>query len=126
MNIRSLHASLNGFGAPPTGAAIVIESLSPRRRVARAGAAVGLGVMAAAIALPIPLVHFVLVPGSLLVGGILGAMRLAQREIFRSAEGRCPFCGTQQRLGLAGKSFRLPRRTHCISCNRELDLEVDQ
>ena len=126
MNIRSLHASLNGFGAPPTAAAIVIESLSPRRRVARAGAAVGLGVMAAAIALPIPLVHFVLVPGSLLVGAILGAMRLAQREIFRSAEGPCPFCGTQQRLELAGKSFRLPRRAHCINCNRELDLEVDQ
>jgi len=126
MIFRSLRASLKGFGAPPTAAVIVIESLSPRRRVARAGAAAGLGLIAAAIALPIPLVHFVLVPGSLLVGGILAALRLAQREIFRSAEGPCPFCGTQQRLGLAGKSFRLPRQAHCSSCNRELDLEVDQ
>jgi len=126
MIFRSLRASLKGFGAPPTAAVIVIESLSPRRRVARAGAAAGLGLIAAVIALPIPLVHFVLVPGSLLVGGILAALRLAQREIFRSAEGPCPFCGTQQRLGLAGKSFRLPRRAHCSSCNRELDLEVDQ
>jgi hypothetical protein len=126
MIFRSLRASLKGFGAPPTAAVIVIESLSPRRRVARAGAAAGLGLIAAAIALPIPLVHFVLVPGSLLVGGILAALRLAQREIFRSAEGPCPFCGTRQRLGLAGKSFRLPRRAHCSNCNRELDLEVDQ
>lgn len=100
---RSLTASLKGFGAPPTTAAVVIESLTP-----------------------IPLVHFVLVPGSLLLGVILGATRLARREIFRSAEGPCPFCGTQQRLGLAGKSFRLPRRAHCTNCGRELDLEENR
>jgi hypothetical protein len=126
MTTRSLTASLKGFGAPPTAAAVVVESLTPRRRVARAAAVAGWGLVAAAIALPIPLVHFVLVPGSLLLGGMLGAMRLAQREIFRSAEGPCPFCGIQQRLGLAGKSFRLPRRAHCTSCGRELDLEEDQ
>jgi hypothetical protein len=126
MTTRSLTASLKGFGAPPTAAAVVVECLTPRRRVARAASVAGLGLAAAAIALPIPLVHFVLVPGSLLLGGALGAMRLAQREIFHSAEGACPFCGTRQRLGLAGKSFRLPRRAHCTSCGRELDLEEDQ
>jgi hypothetical protein len=126
MTTRSLTASLKGFGVPPTAAAVITERLTPRRRVARGAAAVGLCLVAAAIALPIPLVHFVLVPGSLLLGGILGAMRLAQREMFRSAEGPCPFCGMQQRLGLAGKTFRLPRRIHCSSCSRELDLEQDQ
>jgi hypothetical protein len=126
MTTRSLTASLKGFGAPPTTAAVVVECLTPRRRVARAASVAGLGLAAAAIALPIPLVHFVLVPGSLLLGGALGAMRLAQREIFHSAEGACPFCGTRQRLGLAGKSFRLPRQAHCTSCGRELDLEEDQ
>jgi len=123
MTIRSLTASLKGFGAPPTTATVVVENLTPRRRIARAAAVAGWGLVAAAIALPIPVVHFVLVPGSLLVGAVLGAMRLAQREIFRSAEGPCPFCGTQQRLGLAGKEFHLPRRAHCTSCGRELDLE---
>ena len=126
MTTRSITASLKGFGAPPTAAVVVVESLTTRRRLARAATVAGLGLAAAAIALPIPLVHFVLVPGSLLIGGILGAMRLAQREIFRSAQGPCPFCGTQQRLGLAGKSFRLPRRAHCTSCGRELDLEEPQ
>jgi murein L,D-transpeptidase YcbB/YkuD len=28
-------------------------------------------------------------------------------------------------LGLAGKTFRLPRRANCVSCGRELDLEED-
>jgi hypothetical protein len=106
-----------------TPAEIVVESLSPRRRVGRAAAVAGLGLAAALLALPIPLVHFALVPGSLLLGGLLGAMRLSQRQIFRSAEGPCPFCGTRQKLGLAGKTFRLPRRVHCRSCGRELDLD---
>jgi hypothetical protein len=123
MTTRSLTASLKCFGALPTPALVVVEHLTPRRRVARAASMAGYGLAAAAIALPIPLVHFVLVPASLLLGSILGAMRLAQREIFHSAEGPCPFCGTQQRLGLAGKSFRLPRRAHCTKCGRELDLE---
>ena len=125
MTTRSLTASLKGFGAPPAPAAIVVEHLTPRRRLTRAATMAGLGLLAAAIALPIPLVHFVLVPGSLLVGGILAATRLSQREIFRSAEGPCPFGGTPQRLGLAGKTFRLPRRAHCVNCGRELDLEQD-
>ena len=126
MSTRSLTASLRGFGAPPTAAAVEIESLSPQRRVVRAGAVAGLGLVAALIALPIPIVHFVLVPGSLLLGTILGFMRLSQRQIFVLAEGPCPFCGTKQRLGLAGKSFRLPRRVHCTNCGRELDLEEDR
>jgi hypothetical protein len=119
----SLTATLKGFGAAPTAAAVVVERLTPRRRLTRAATVAGLGVVAAIIALPIPLVHFVLVPGSLLIGTILGAQRLGQREIIRSAEGPCPFCGTRQRLGLAGKTFRLPRRLHCASCGQELDLE---
>ncbi|MGH7579756.1 MAG: hypothetical protein ACREM9_06265 [Gemmatimonadales bacterium] len=125
MNTHAVTAALKGFGAPPTTAAVVVERLTPRRRLSRAAAVAGLGLAAAVIALPIPLVHFVLVPGSLLIGVILGGLRLAQREIFQSAEGPCPFCGTHQRLGLAGKTFRLPRRLHCGSCGRELDLEPD-
>ena len=120
---RELSAVLRGFGAAPTPATVVVERLTARARLLRAATVVGLGLAAAAIALPIPVVHFVLVPGSLLVGLTLGAIRLAQREIVHRAEGPCPFCGTSQRLGLAGKAFRLPRRVHCTACGRELDLE---
>jgi hypothetical protein len=122
MTTETLTVPLRGFGAPPTSATLVVERLSPRRRLTRAAAVLGLGIAAAAIALPIPLVHFVLVPGSLLVGLVLAAMRLSQREIVQTAEGNCPFCGARQRLGLAGRKFSLPRRVHCSSCGRELDL----
>jgi hypothetical protein len=123
METHTLNAALRGFGTQSTSARIVVERLTGARRLRRAVAVAGLGLVAALIALPIPVVHFALVPGSLLLGLGLGAMRLAQREVFHLAEGPCPFCGTRQRLGLAGKSFRLPRRVHCSACGRELDLE---
>ena len=107
----------------PTPATVLVESVPPRTRFLRAAAVAGLGAAAAAIALPIPIVHFVLVPGSLLLGLVLGAIRLTQRVIVHRAEGTCPYCGTRQRLGLAGRAFRLPRRVHCSSCGRDLDLE---
>jgi hypothetical protein len=123
VSTRTVNATLHGFGTSPTTATLVIERLTPGRRLGRAGVALGLGIAAAAIALPIPIVHFVLVPGSLLVGLILAVVRVSQGEIVRKAEGACPFCGTRQRLGLAGRKYRLPRRVHCSSCGQELELD---
>jgi hypothetical protein len=123
MTTETVHARLRGFGVPPTNSTIVVEHLGPGQRVRRAAVALGLGVAAAAVALPIPIVHFVLVPGSLLLGLVFAGARLTQRDVVRSAEGSCPFCGTRQWLGLAGRRFRLPRRVHCSSCGRELDLD---
>lgn len=122
MQTRSLNVDLKGFGRPPTEGHVVVQKLDVRDRIVRAGAVAAGGLVLALIALPIPLVHFVLVPGALLLGLGWGAMRLGQREIFASAEGVCPFCGTEQRLGLAGRVFRLPRRVFCRNCRRELDL----
>jgi hypothetical protein len=122
MSIRSLTVPLSGFGRAPTEAQVTVESLSLRARLARGAAVAGAGLALAVIALPIPLVHFVLVPAALLLGIIFGAIRLGHREIFSTAEGTCPFCGTEQRLGLAGRVFRLPRRVFCRNCRKELDL----
>jgi hypothetical protein len=121
-DMRALGVPLKGFGSPATEAAVVVELVAPRRRFGRAAAALGIGVAAALVALPIPIVHFFFVPAALLVGVVLGAVRLRQREIFRSAEGSCPLCGTRQMFGLAGRAFRLPRQVHCAHCGQALDL----
>jgi hypothetical protein len=125
VNTRSLTVPLTGFGCAPTEATVVVAWLSPRERLARSARVVGTGLVAALIALPIPLVHFVFVPGAVLAGLTLGILRVQQREIFESAEAACPYCGTAQRLGLAGRAFRLPRVVHCHNCGRQLDLGLD-
>lgn len=125
MSSRTLTMPLTGFGCAPTEVRLVIAELTPRRRLARAATVFAAGLVAALIALPIPLVHFVLVPGALLGGIALGAARLRHREVFELAEGACPCCGAVQRLGLAGRVFRLPRTVHCSACHRSLELGAD-
>ena len=124
MTTQSLEVPLKGFGASPTRAQLVVDNLTTGQRLRRAGVALAAGGALALIALPIPLVHFVLVPGALLLGLIFAALRLNQRQVIRSAEGACPYCGTHQRLGLAGRVFRLPREVFCEKCRRPLDLEA--
>ena len=71
MSTQSLEVPLKGFGASPTQAQLVVENLTTGQRVRRAGVALAAGGALAVIALPIPLVHFVLVPGRVAPGSDL-------------------------------------------------------
>jgi hypothetical protein len=122
MEVRSLQGSLRGFGVKPAVARIEVNSLTLADRIKRAATIFGLGMVLALIATPIPLVHFILVPGALLIGAVLALTRLGQAEVFRTATGRCPFCGSEQTFSVMGR-FRLPKKLHCSSCQRQLSLE---
>jgi hypothetical protein len=123
MEVREVPVQLKGFGAPPTNAVVDIAVLSGADRLKRAGSVAGISIAIALIALPIPLVHFILVPGALLGGLAMAGHRLTQAEIFRGAEGRCPFCETEQSFPIMGR-FRLPKDAHCVKCGRKLSLET--
>jgi hypothetical protein len=122
MEVRSLELPLRAFGAQPTAARVELDVLTPSDRLKRAATILGISLVAATIALAIPLVHFVFVPGALVAGVVLSIVRLRQGEIFRSASGRCPYCATEQKFTVMGQ-FRLPKTLHCLACHRELVLE---
>jgi hypothetical protein len=122
MEVRSREFPLRGFGAQPTPAHVELATLTLGERLTRAAAIFGLSLVLALVFVPIPLVHFVLVPGALLLGTVFAIVRLRQREIFRHARGRCPFCGTDQDFTVLGP-VSLPKILYCASCQRELVLE---
>jgi hypothetical protein len=122
MEIRLLELPLRAFGAQPTAARVELDVLTPSDRLKRAATILGISLIAAVIALPIPLVHLVFVPGVLLAGIVLSIIRLRQGEIFRSASGSCPYCATEQKFTVMG-TFRLPKTLHCQACQRQLVLE---
>jgi len=119
---RTITLPLSCFGRPPSRAEVLIRGLSLGERLRRAGLVLGAGIGVAVIALPIPIVHLVLPPVALALGIIGGARRLSRREVFQLAEAECPYCGTRQRLNLAGASFRLPQDVTCIQCLQLLSL----
>jgi len=122
VNIRIVRLHLEGFGAAPSEARAEVAVLTPAERLKRAAVVFGAFVAVALVALPIPIVHFVMVPAGLLLAFVLGGLRLRDGEIFRGAEGRCPYCGTEQRFALFGR-FDLPRTVDCASCHRKLRLD---
>ena len=122
MTTRILELRLHGFGAPAAQARAEIAELEPSERVKRAAVVFGAFVAVAIVALPIPIVHLMLVPGGLLLAFVLGGLRLREDAVFRDASGGCPFCGTEQHFALFGR-FRLPKDVHCASCGRKLTLE---
>lgn len=121
MEVRTLDLPLSGFGAAPRSARVEIACLGAGDRVRRAGGIFLVFLAVAVIGLPIPIVHFGLVPGALLTGTVLAAMRLRQGEIFRAAHGVCPFCEAEQDFAVAGP-YSLPKELHCAACHRELTL----
>ena len=123
MITRIIDLQLRGFGAPPATARAEVAELTGTERLKRAAVVFGAFVAVAVIALPIPIVHFVLVPAGLLLAFTLGAWRLREGVIFRGVEGRCPLCGTEQRFPLMGR-FRVPRPLDCEHCRRRLTLEA--
>ena len=122
MITRTIDLQLRGFGAPPATARAEVAELSPVDRLKRAAVVFGAFIAVAVVALPIPIVHFVLVPAGLLLAFTLGAWRLREGVIFRGVEGRCPLCGAEQRFPLMGR-FRVPRPVDCEHCRRRLTLE---
>jgi hypothetical protein len=112
---------LRGPGAEARTARVEIGILDPADRLKRAALAFGAGLGVAIIAVPIPIVHLILVPGALLLGVVFGARRLAQGQTFQGGAGACPYCGTQQQFTVLG-SFRLPKTVYCSACQRELYL----
>jgi hypothetical protein len=119
---RTLQLRLHGFGAPSGEARAEIAELEPAERIKRAAVVFGAFLAVAIVALPIPIVHFMLVPGGLLLAFVFGGLRLREQAIFRDVSGGCPFCGTQQHFPLFGR-FRLPKDVHCAKCGRKLTLE---
>jgi hypothetical protein len=122
METLSLELPLRGPGAAPRTALVKISVLEPVERLRRAASAFGIGLAGAALAVLIPIVHFVLVPSALLLGLGIGIRRLGQGKTFQGGAGVCPYCGAQQQFTLLGR-FHLPKRLYCSSCQRELYLD---
>lgn len=107
----------HGHAATPAVASVILHPRPDRvRRAVRSW--LGLWGLALA-AVFVPLLHFVLVPGLLVLGVVMGLLRLRERGTIVSARGNCPACGAEQTVAvgaplLADVAFR------CESCGRPL------
>jgi len=118
------YALLSAFGAPPRRVIVTVVQPSPRQRLARAFKAGGIFWAVAAGCVFLPGLHFVLVPGFLVVGVVAGFKHLRDEEIVSSVRGPCPRCGVQQTFA-AGNRLTPSWFLDCPSCHTNLSLTLD-
>src|ERR1051325_4920692 len=95
-----------------------------RRRLWKAGALFGIGLVCGVLLLPIPLIHLFGIMFFLAMSG-LAARRLVSGTVLKGAHGRCPSCQTGGRLfvGCGGRRLAYPIVTSCAGCKVRLELE---
>ena len=119
---------LREWGSGPVGPAKArVDVLGLRRRLVRGLIPVLLALVGALVLLPVPLMHLAGIP-LLALGLYFGFRNARAREVFRSASGTCPSCNSQTDLfvGFGKPPFKLPVKTSCGSCGRNLMLEEKQ
>lgn len=116
-------ATFTYYEQRPTAADVQLVHRAPGERLFRAARALagcwGLGV----VSVFIPLAHFFLVPGFLLLGPVLAVQRLGEAVTVVKARGACPACG--QPLDVTLKDRWKPAiPVRCAACRRRIELVV--
>ncbi len=96
MDDRTLPFRLTLFDFTPTEAAVTVREYDPGERTRRALKVGGVFLGIAILCVLIPIAHFVLVPGFLILAIVMAARRLGQRRQIVRVHGRCPRCATDQ------------------------------
>jgi hypothetical protein len=119
---RDVPVRLHVFGLERTAAVARVRERDRGERVARAARAAGLCVGLAALAVLLPIAHFVLVPGFLLAAPVLALLRLRERASIVALRGTCPRCREERTFEARG-AFRSDFRVSCPVCSFAIEVE---
>ncbi len=100
---------------PPTTAELTLEPLSLRQRLGRALTRVGVCWAVAVPCVLVPLLHFVLVPGLVLLGPLLGALAFRATVVVTSERVKCPKC--EQDTPIEPGTTGWPVGLRCAHCS---------
>ena len=108
--------------ATSTNATLYSTHYSQGECVKRALTRFGICWAAAGVTLFIPLAHFILVPGFLIAGPVVGYLTYKADKIPERADGPCPNCKKDISIKMETKD-RIPKWTYCPDCNASLHID---
>lgn len=100
---------------------VQVKTWSDKERLLNAVKALALWWFLAVLTIFIPIAHFVLVPGCLLLGPIVAAIKYSQRGLVLGGESTCPICGAVFKI--ASSRERWPLDDVCEGCHRHVRIE---
>ncbi len=99
---------------------VMLQSFSASERTRRAARAAGLSWLVAAGCIFIPVFHFFLVPGFVLLGMGLAVRAMRTQQVVVHASGDCPLCQRRVTVDLSGARPRFPLWSFCPECRDRL------
>ena len=117
----TISVRIKGLKGLVTEGTIQYRTWEDRERTLRALKGLGLAWGAAAVAVFIPLLHFVLVPVLLIAGPILAVTLVGQKEIILGGNGICPDC--KLAFHIARMAATWPASDICNHCHSRLKIE---
>jgi len=118
---RDHHAVLEYPGRTAVAARVRVQHRDRRNRTLRAARTLAACWGLAVVAVFLPLLHFVLVPGLLVLGPVLAWSRLREECTLVRVDGACPACALPLHEKL-GHPWRERTLTRCDGCSRQLML----
>ena len=99
---------------------------SPGDRLKRALAVLGITVLVAGLLIPIPIVHLLGIPLTLVLGLGIAARQMSRTQRLLPMRLPCPKCAAPNRVGggLGLRSIEHPIERMCDSCRRTLQLRI--
>jgi hypothetical protein len=114
---------LSALGARPSPVTVTVVRYGVGHRIGRAVLGAGACWAAAAAAVFIPVAHFILVPGLLVAGAIVGFLRLRADRRLLGARGVCPRCGAEQEFEVSGRTGT-EGAVDCPGCHNRLRVSL--
>lgn len=120
--MAELSGKLTYFDQPPCPATLEVTRYDHRQRVVRAVTALAACWGMAAVAILIPVLHFLLVPALFLAGPFFAYRRLHELATVTRIRGTCPACGRP--IDHTGREpWKALLRLDCEHCHRRVVLE---
>jgi hypothetical protein len=121
--LAELSGKLSYFDQPARPATVEVIRYDRRQRVIRALKALGACWGPAALAVLIPVLHFLLVPALFLAGPFFAWRRLHEEATVTSIRGTCPACA-QAFENTSRDAWKPVMRFDCPHCHRRIVLEA--
>ena len=118
---ETIEVRVRGFGGGESRATLTVERYEKGERVRRGFVGLGWSWLAAAGAIFIPGLHFILVPVLLLAGPIIFLVRSRRASAVTGGSGSCPECGATFSIVRGREEW--PLLEICDACRRHLRIE---
>lgn len=119
--VETITVSVKADARPPREGRYEFVSFNHGDRVRRAISGWAGCWVVGAIALPIPIVHFIVVPAMAILGPVLGFIRFRADRASRSVDVKCPVCNQDVAIRLDAGD-RVPLYTYCPQCDGALHI----